>query len=241
MQMVKSSTAPLRKNYKYYDFIMAAFATILICSNIIGAGKVCEVDLGSLGKHSFGAGVFFFPLSYVFGDILTEVYGYARARRIVWMGFASLLFASFMAWFIVKIPPAPGWSANQPAYEIVFGAAPRIVAASLIAYCCGEFINSFTLAKMKVFTAGKHLWMRMIGSTVFGEGVDTLLFYPLAFYGIWSNELLLGVMLSNYVLKVSWEVVLTPITYKIVNFLKRVENEDYYDRDTNFTPFSIST
>ena len=224
-----------QKNYKYYDFIMAAFCTVLLCSNLIGAAKVSQV----YGK-TFGSGVLFFPISYVFGDILTEVYGYARARRVVWAGFASILFAAFMSWVIVKMPPAPLWP-NQAAYETVFGATPRIVIASLVAFFCGEFANSYTLAKMKVLTQGRWLWMRTIGSTIVGEAVDSSVFYPLAFLGIWDSSVVLKVLVGNYILKVLWEVVMTPFTYKIVHFLKVRESEDYYDRKTNFTPFSLKT
>jgi len=219
--------------YKFYDFIMAAFVTILLCSNIIGAEKVVTV----LG-FSFGAGILFFPISYFFNDILTEVYGYARSRKVVWAGFTALGFASFMAWVVIKLPPAQGW-VHQAAYETVFGQTWRIVLASLLAFFSGEFVNSFVLAKMKLYTSGKFLWTRTIGSTIAGEFVDSLIFYPIAFYGFWPNDLLITVMITNYVLKVSWEVIATPVTYKVVKFLKRKENEDYYDRDTNFTPFSI--
>jgi uncharacterized integral membrane protein (TIGR00697 family) len=219
--------------YKYYDLVMAAFVTILLCSNVIGAAKVAQV-----GGFTFGAGVLFFPLSYVFGDVLTEVYGYARARKVVWAGFGALAFASFMSAVILAFPPAPGWG-NQAAYETVFGATPRIVFASLIAYFCGEFCNSYVLARMKVWSEGRQLWMRTIGSTIVGELVDSLVFYPLAFYGIWPTNLLLTVLFTNYALKVGWEVVMTPVTYRVVNFLKRAEHEDYFDRHTNFTPFSL--
>jgi queuosine precursor transporter len=222
------------KRFKYYDLIMAAFVTILLCSNIIGAEKVVSV-----AGFSFGAGILFFPISYFFNDILTEVYGYARSRKVVWAGFTALGFASFMAWVVVTLPPAAGWI-HQNAYVIVFGQTPRIVIASLLAFFSGEFINSYVLAKTKIFTTGKFLWMRTIGSTVAGEAMDSIIFYPIAFYGFWPNNLLITVMLTNYVLKVSWEVVATPLTYKVVGFLKRKEDEDYYDRDTNFTPFSIA-
>jgi hypothetical protein len=221
------------KRFKYYDLIMAAFVTILLCSNIIGAEKVVNV-----WGFSFGAGILFFPISYFFNDILTEVYGYARSRKVVWAGFAALGFASFMAWVVVTLPPAAGW-VHQEAYVIVFGQTPRIVVASLLAFFSGEFVNSYVLAKMKIFTTGKFLWIRTIGSTVAGEAMDSIIFYPIAFYGFWPNDLLITVMLTNYVLKVSWEVVATPLTYKVVGFLKRKEHEDYYDRNTNFTPFSI--
>ena len=225
----------LRKKYKYYDLIMAAFVTVLLCSNIIGAEKVV-----SLFGFTFGAGILFFPISYFFNDVLTEVYGYARSRKVVWAGFAGLGFASIMSAVVVALPPAQGWI-HQDAYEVVFGQTTRIVIASLTAFFCGEFANSYVLAKMKVFTEGKFLWMRTIGSTIAGEAVDSIIFYPVAFYGFWPNELLIKVMITNYVLKVTWEVVATPITYWVVNFLKRKENEDYYDKNTNFTPFSIET
>ncbi|MCG6958285.1 queuosine precursor transporter [bacterium BMS3Abin03] len=221
------------KKFKYYDLIMAAFVTVLLCSNIIGAEKVVTV-----AGFSFGAGILFFPISYFFNDILTEVYGYARSRKVVWAGFGAMGFASFMSWVVVSLPPAQGWI-HQSAYEVVFGQTPRIVAASLLAFFSGEFVNSYTLAKMKVFTTGRFLWMRTIGSTIAGEAADSLIFYPVAFYGFWPNDLLITVMITNYVIKVSWEVIATPITYKVVGFLKRKEHEDYYDKDTNFTPFSI--
>jgi uncharacterized integral membrane protein (TIGR00697 family) len=222
-----------RRNYKYYDLVMAAFVTVLLCSNVIGASKVTQA-----WGFPFSAGNLFFPISYIFGDILTEVYGYARARKVVWAGFSALAFASFMAWLVVTLPPAQTF-ANQAAVETIFGATPRIAIASLIGFFFGEFCNSITLAKMKVWTNGKHLWSRTIGSTIVGEFADTLVFYPLAFIGVWDTALLLEVMCTNYALKVSWEVVNTPITYKVVNFLKRAEQEDYFDRHTNFTPFSL--
>ncbi len=224
-----------QRTFRYYDLVMAAFVTVLLCADVIGAGKVAQ-----LWGFTFGAGVLFFPISYIFGDVLTEVYGYARARKVVWAGFASLAFASFMSWAILAFPPAPGWQ-DQPAYLTVFGSTPRIVLASLVAYFCGEFCNSYVLAKMKIFTEGHLLWSRTIGSTIVGEAVDSAVFYPLAFLGVWERDLVVRVMLSNYVLKVAWEVVMTPFTYRIVNFLKRAESEDYFDRTTNFTPFSLQT
>ena len=229
-----------RNSYRYYDFVMAGFVTVLICSNLIGPAKIAQVEVPVLGALTFGAGVLFFPISYVFGDILTEVYGYARARKVIWAGFAGLAFASFMAAVIVALPPAPFWQ-NQVAYEIAFGSAPRIVAASMVAYFCGEFVNSFVLAKMKLITQGRWLWTRTIGSTIAGEAVDSALFYPLAFYGsgIIPDDKLPIVMLAQFVAKVAVEVVLTPVTYKVVGVLKRAENEDYYDRDTTFNPFTL--
>ncbi len=225
----------LRRVYKYYDLIMAAFVTVLLCSGVIGVQKVSK-----LGEFEFGTAILFFPLSYVFGDILTEVYGYARSRRVIWAGFGALIFAALMSWVVVKMPAAPDWK-GQEAYEMIFGATPRIVLASLVAFWAGEFANSFTLAKMKIKTKGRRLWTRTIGSTIVGEGVDSLIFYPLAFAGVWPNLLVIKVLLTNYALKVGWEIVITPVTYKIVNFLKRAENEDYYDRDTNFNPFTLET
>lgn len=234
---MENVTAPphSRRVYKYYDLVMAAFVTVLLCSGVIGVQKVSK-----LGEFEFGTAILFFPLSYVFGDILTEVYGYARSRRVIWAGFGALIFAAFMSWAVVKMPAAPDWK-GQEAYEMIFGATPRIVLASLTAFWAGEFTNSFVLAKLKIRTKGHRLWTRTIGSTIVGEGVDSLIFYPLAFAGVWSNSLVAKVLLTNYALKVGWEIVITPLTYKIVNFLKKAENEDYYDRDTNFNPFTLET
>ena len=231
-----ASAAPSpRRSYRYYDLVMAAFVTVLLCANVIGAAKVAEI-----GGFVFGAGVLFFPISYVFGDVLTEVYGYARARKVVWAGFGALAFASFMSWAILAFPPAEGWP-HQGAYETVFGSTPRIVLASLMAYFSGEFCNSYVLAKMKLASEGRQLWTRTIGSTIVGEAVDSAIFYPVAFFWVWEPELLWRVMVSNYLLKVLWEALMTPFTYRVVNFLKRAESEDYFDRDTNFTPFSLQT
>ena len=228
------------RSYRYYDLVMVAFVTVLVCSNLIGPAKIAQIDAPLLGVLTFGAGVLFFPISYVFGDILTEVYGYARSRRVILTGFAALAFASFMALVIVQLPPAPFWQ-NQAAYETAFGSTWRIALASLVAFACGEFVNSFVLAKMKIWTAGRQLWTRTIGSTVFGEGVDSLLFYPLAFYGtgIIPDDKLPLVMLAQFLTKVGVEVAFTPLTYKIVAWLKKAEHEDYYDRDTDFNPFTL--
>ena len=221
------------RTYKYYDLIMAVFVTVLLCSNLIGVSKV--VTIGGL---TFGGGNLFFPISYLFGDILTEVYGYARSRRVVWAGFGALIFSAFMTQVVISLPPAEGYT-GQAAIEQVFGSTPRIVAASMIAYFAGEFTNSFVLAKLKILTKGKHLWTRTIGSTIAGEAVDTTIFYPLAFLGLWEPKMLLTVMVTNYFLKVMWEVLATPLTYRIVAAIKRAESEDYYDYKTNFTPFSL--
>ena len=237
---------PSPQQPRYYEFVMVAFVVVLVCANLIGPAKIAQVELPFTPPWSdtavlvFGAGVLFFPISYVFGDILTEVYGYARSRRVIWAGFAALFFASFMAWVVVALPPAPFWK-NQAAYEVAFGNAWRISIASMIAFFCGEFVNSFVLAKMKLITEGRHLWSRTIGSTIFGEAVDSTLFYPLAFWGtgIIPNDALPKVMAAQFVAKVAVEVLFTPFTYAIVGWLKRAEGIDHYDRDTQFTPFSI--
>ncbi len=228
------------RRFRYFDLVMAAFVTILLLSNVIGAGKVATVDLPGIGDWPFGAGILFFPVSYVIGDVLTEVYGFGRARRCIWTGFVALLFMAFMCWFVVALPPAPDWK-GQDAYEAVFGQVPRIVFASMVAFWAGEFANSVVLAKMKVWTNGRHLWTRTIGSTVVGQGVDSLIFYPLAFLGAagWTSDLVLKVLVTQWVLKVAWEVLLTPVTYAVVGFLKRREGIDVYDVGTEFTPFGM--
>jgi uncharacterized integral membrane protein (TIGR00697 family) len=230
------------KKFKYYDLIMAAFVTVILCSNLIGVHKVSVIDLPLYGDFIYGAGVLFFPISYLFGDILTEVYGYARSRKVIWAGFGAMIFASLMSLVVVNLPSAQTMDAErQAAIEMIFGQTPRIVLASILAFWLGEFTNSFVLAKMKILTAGKWLWSRTIGSTFAGEAVDSLVFYPVAFFGIWSNEQILAVLIGNYFLKVLWEVLATPFTYKIVAFLKRVEKEDFFDQDTNFNPFTLET
>jgi uncharacterized integral membrane protein (TIGR00697 family) len=229
-----ASSSP-RRTFRFFDFIMVAFVTILLCSNLIGASKICSVF-----GVTFSGSILFFPISYLFGDILTEVYGYARSRRVVWTGFAALLFASIVCWVVLLLPPGQGWN-HQRELEIIFGQTPRIAAASLIAYFIGELSNSYVLAKMKIWTHGKWLWTRIVGSTIIGEGIDTAFFYPMAFLFVWPNSLIIQVMITNYFIKVIWETVMTPFTYRVVAFLKRVENEDYYDYDTNFSPFSFKT
>lgn len=226
------------RSFRYYDFVMAAFVAILLLSNVIGAGKVAVINLPLIGDWPFGAGILFFPVSYVIGDVLTEVYGYARARRVIWAGFAAVVFMAFMAWVVVQLPPAPDWK-NQAAYDVIFGQVPRIVFASVIAFWAGEFVNSFVLARMKVWTGGKHLWTRTIGSTIAGQAVDSAIFYPLAFWGAegWTNALVVKVLFTQWALKVGWEVLLTPVTYAVVGFLKSREGIDVFDRGTDFTPF----
>lgn len=230
-----------QKTYKYYDLILGAYVCVLLCANLIGPAKVSTLQLPLVGSVTFMAGVLFFPLSYLFGDVLTEVYGYARDRRVVWSGFGALLFAALMATVVVQLPPADFWQDKQPAVEAIFGNTPRIVAASMLAFWCGSFVNSYVLAKMKVWTNGRWLWTRTIGSTLCGELVDSGLFYTVAFVGLWAPADLLTVMATQYVLKSLWEIVMTPFTYKIVGFLKRAEREDHFDRDTDFTPFSLKT
>jgi uncharacterized integral membrane protein (TIGR00697 family) len=225
-------TSSARRHFRYFDYVMAAFVAILLLSNLIGASK-----LASLGGYTFGAGILFFPVSYVIGDVLTEVYGYANARRCVWMGFAAMAFMAFMSWVVVTLPAADGWG-GQAAYESVFGSTWRIVAASMIAFWAGEFVNSFVLAKMKILTQGKHLWSRTIGSTFFGQAVDSAIFYPIAFLGIWSNEQVLMVMVTNWFLKVVWEALLTPVTYAVVGWLKAREGVEVFDSGTDFSPFA---
>lgn len=227
--------------WRYYDLLMAAFVTILLLSNLIGAAKPSFITLPDGTDWSFGAGVLFFPVSYIIGDVLTEVYGYARARRVIWTGFAALAFMAFMAWVVVALPPAAGWN-GQESYEQVFGNTWRIVAASMIAFWAGEFANSYVLARMKVWTRGKALWSRTIGSTVVGQGLDSLIFYPLAFYGVagWPPELLWQVVLSQWAIKTAWEALLTPFTYLVIGWLKKREGVDIYDTDTDFSPFARS-
>ena len=224
--------AGARRHFRYFDYMMAAFVAILLLSNLIGAAK-----LATLGGFTFGAGILFFPVSYVLGDVLTEVYGYANARRCVWTGFAAMLFMAFMSWVVVAMPPADGWT-GQSAYESVFGNTWRIVAASVTAFWAGEFVNSFVLAKMKIWTGGKHLWSRTIGSTVFGQAVDSAIFYPLAFLGVWETSAVLTVMVTNWALKVLWEALLTPVTYGVVGWIKAREGVDVYDSSTDFSPFA---
>ncbi len=242
IERIDQADALTGHRFRYYDFAMAATCVIFVCSNIIGAGKVAEI-----GGFAFGAGVLFFPLSYVLGDVLTEVYGYARARRVIWAGFVAAAFAAGMAAFITWMPPAPGWNVDlggvdrQTAFEANFGQAPRIVFASITAFWVGELANAYVMARMKVWSSGKHLWQRTIGSTVVGQGLDSLIFYPLAFLGVWSVELIITVLFTNYALKVLWEAMLTPVTYKVVGALKKAEGVDVYDAETDFTPFSVKS
>jgi len=254
MALSRVTAAEMRgTHFRYFDLVMAAFVVILVLSNVVGAGKRAVIDLPGIGAWPFGAGILFFPLSYLLDDVLTEVYGYARARRVIWAGFVALAFLVLMEWTVVALPPAADWT-GQKAYEYVFGLPPsrtdhfpfftvgiggRIAFASLCAFWVGDLLNSFVLAKMKIWTSGRMLWTRTIGSTIVGEGADSLVFYPLAFYGLtdWPLSALGAVMLSQFVLKVGWEVILTPVTYAVVGFLKRAEGVDVYDEGTDFNPF----
>ncbi|HCK04652.1 MAG: queuosine precursor transporter [Methylophilales bacterium] len=219
---------------------MAAFVIVLITSNIIGPAKISQIDMPVIGTITFGAGVIFFPLSFIFGDILTEVYGYSASRRVIWVGFIGLGFASLMAWTIVALPPAPYWD-NQEVYEVAFGSVWRVALAGMVAFAAGEFVNSYVMAKMKIWTKGKRLWTRTIGSTIFGEGVDSIIFYPLAFYnsGVIPNDKLLLVVLAQFLAKTLVEIIFTPVTYAVIKFLKTHEKIDFYDDKTNFNPFTL--
>ncbi|HBI83749.1 queuosine precursor transporter [Orrella sp. NBD-18] len=230
-----------RHTHRYYDLILVAFVTVLLCSNLIGAGKATQIDLPVLGSVVFSAGVIFFPISYMFGDILTEVYGYAYDRRAVWCGFGAILFAAIMSLAVISMPTAPGDynTSLQKGLETVFGNTWRIVAGSVIAFWSGGLVNSFVMAKMKIMTSGKHLWARMLGSTAAGELIDSSLFYFIAFYGIWPTEQVISVAIAQYILKSSWELVAMPFSYRFIHFLKRKENQDYYDYHTNFSPFKL--
>lgn len=230
------------RNFRYYDFLMAGTVAVLLCSNLIGPAKACFITLPIIGVVTFGAGNLFFPISYIFGDVMTEVYGYARARRAIWAGFAAMIFATFMSAIIVAMPASPTSDYNkvlQPALETVFGNTWRIVVASMVAYWVGDFVNSFVMAKMKVWSEGRHLWMRTIGSTICGQGIDSLLFYPIAFYGLLDDKTLASLMAFNVLFKIGVEVAFTPLTYAVVNGLKRAEGVDTYDRGISFSPFSL--
>lgn len=229
------------RSYRYYDFLVAGMVTVLLCSNLIGPAKVAMISLPVIGAFNFGAGNIFFPISYIFGDILTEVYGYARARRAIWIGFSALLFASGMTWIMLALPPSPTEPYNvalQPALELAFGTTSRIVLAGLAAYWLGDFVNSYVLARLKLLTGGRYLWTRTVGSTICGQAVDSVVFFPIAFYGIWSRDTMVTVVIANFAFKVAIEVLLTPVTYAVVDFLKRREGIDTYDSGTDFSPFS---
>jgi len=230
-----------QKNYRWFPFVTAIFVTTLIISNII-AVKLVQISILYLP-----AAVVLFPIAYIFGDILTEVYGYARARQVIWMGFTCNLLAVVAIWIGGKLPAAPFWTAGtyaspmeaEKAYQAILGFTPRLLLASFIAYLVGEFLNSFVLARLKVKTGGRFLWLRTITSTLVGQGADSTVFITIAFWG--TPGMSLGnAILSQWLFKVAFEILATPLTYIVVRYLKRVENEDYYDRDTNFNPLALS-
>lgn len=235
---------PAPSGPRYLDAITAVFITALVASNIVSPKTI------TLGGLTMGVGVFIFPLSYIFGDVLTEVYGYRRSRRVIWLGFGSAALASLIFLICDRLPPSPAF-AHQQAFHTILGPSPLVFAASLTAYALGEFCNSYVLAKLKIWSSGRHLWLRTIGSTIIGEAVDSAVFYPLAFLVLpllvgmheasWPWAQVQAVMLTNYVLKVLVEVVFTPVTYQIVAQLKRAEGLDVYDRDTNFSPFALES
>ena len=220
------------RSYRYFSFIVGIFVAVLIVSN------TASTKILKLGPFTFDGGTLLFPLAYIFGDILTEVYGYRNSRKVIWTGFACLAIATLTYYLVGLLPAAADWT-GQSAYMQILGVVPRIAIASLIAYFAGEFSNSYLLAKMKVWTKGKALWARTIGSTIVGEFVDCLLFVIIAFYGLMPNSLLIAILISNYVFKVAVEVIFTPVTYIVVKRLKKSEHEDYYDYHTDFNPFAV--
>ena len=220
------------KNYKYLGIISVFFVSVLLISN------VASTKIVDFGKFTFDAGTLLFPLSYIFGDILTEVYGYKKSKQVIWLGFFMALLMSLVFIIVGALPAAPDWG-NQEAYDKILGLTPRIVLASLVAYTLGSFSNAFILAKMKIWSGGKKLWARTIGSTVVGELVDSTLFILIAFVGILPSSLLLTLIISNYIFKTLVEVLFTPVTYRVIAFLKKKEDEDYYDENTNFNPFKV--
>jgi queuosine precursor transporter len=225
----------LRKiHFKYLDIITGLFVAVLLISDIADTKAI------TVGFLSFGGGTFLFPIAYIFGDILTEVYGFKRARRVIWIGFACELLMAIMFTLVGMAPPSPDYP-YQKDFMHILGMTPRIAAASLVAYFFGEFVNSIILAKMKIYTKGKYLWTRTIGSTIVGELIDTSIFMLIAFLGVFPISLIISIIISGYFLKVIMEVIFTPITYWLVNQLKKREHEDYYDKKTKFTPFKFST
>ncbi len=222
------------RTFRYFDVIMAFFVAVLLISNL------ASTKILSLGVFTFDGGTLLFPLSYIFGDVLTEVYGYQRARKVIWTGFGTALLMSLVLWVVQILPPAADWP-NQQAYESLLGFVPRIVLASLVAYFAGAFTNAVILSKLKIKTDGKFLWLRTIGSTVLGEGIDTTIFCFIAFYGLFPNDVLLSIIISNYLFKTGVEILFTPVTYKIVGFLKKTEQVDVFDRGISYNPFRFFT
>ncbi|HNZ68359.1 MAG TPA: queuosine precursor transporter [Prolixibacteraceae bacterium] len=230
MPTVAANSGEPAASFRYFDVIMALFVAVLLISNI------ASTKILTLWKFTFDGGTILFPMSYIFGDILTEVYGYRRSRKVIWTGFFATLMMSLILWVVQVLPPAGEWP-YQEAFEKVIGFVPRIVLASLVAYFAGEFTNSWLLSRLKLLMEGKYLWMRTIGSTLAGEGIDTLLFCLIAFYGLLPGNLLLTVFLSNYIFKCTVEILFTPVTYAGVRFLKKRENIDVYDRGISYNPF----
>jgi queuosine precursor transporter len=230
--MTIESGSEVAKNSKYFLYIAIIFVAVLMISNTVA------VKLISIGPFVISGASFIFPISYIFGDILTEVYGYRASRKIIWCGFITLILMSLCYWIIQMLPAAPSW-ANQGAYELILGSVPRIVLASVIAYFAGEFANSYILSKMKIRTQGKKLWMRTIGSTIVGQGVDSVFFVVIAFAGTIPVSVLLTIIVSIYLFKVAYEIIITPVTYAVVNWLKRAEGIDVYDRGISYNPFSL--
>lgn len=234
------------RTYRYFDWVMALFVTVLIISNIASSAKIIDWGVSILSlRLAFDGGTILFPISYIFGDVLTEVYGFQRARRVIWTGFAMLALTAFVLWLVRVMPGEVTWQeyAGQQAYEAILGgiSSGGIVLASLVAYLAGSFSNSVVLARMKVITRGRFLWMRTIGSTLVGEGVDTLIFIFVAtLAGVFPWKLFATLTFTNYIFKVGIEAIMTPFTYQIVNALKRAENEDYFDTHTRFTPFAVN-
>lgn len=240
----KDPSITQERSYRYFDLVMALFVTVLIVSNIASSAKIVDWGISLFGvlPLAFDAGTILFPISYIFGDVLTEVYGYKRSRKVIWAGFFCLAFSALVLWMVKLMPGEATWQAatGQVAYDSVLGGmiSGGIVLASLSAYFAGEFSNSFILAKLKIRTQGRMLWLRTIGSTLVGEMIDSVIFISVAtLFGVFPAELFLTLVVSNYIFKVAIEVIMTPATYGIVKWLKKGEHEDYYDRDTNFNPF----
>jgi uncharacterized integral membrane protein (TIGR00697 family) len=234
------------KSFRYFDIIMVAFVAVLLISNI-ASNKIVWFGQLSDFRLAFDGGTILFPLSYIFGDVLTEVYGYKRSRRVIWMGFGAAALMALVLWVVSLLPADPTAGEQTAVFNTALGSTPYIVIGSLVAFWAGEFSNSFVLAKMKVATKGRWLWMRTIGSTLVGEGIDTILFTTIAFAlggallgAPMEGSLFWSIVIANYVFKVGVEVLFTPITYLIVGFLKRVEHEDYYDVNTDFNPFLLN-
>ncbi len=227
-----------QRSFHYFDLILGFFVTVLLISNIVSV-KAVRFTLPLTGMYfSFDGGTLLFPLSYIFADILTEVYGYERSRRVIWAGFAGLVIMAIVIWLVGLIPADPDWPLQQ-SYQDLLMTAPRIALASIIAYFVGEFSNSYILSRLKIFTKGKYLWVRTIGSTLVGQLIDSVLFVWIAFGGIWENSLVTRVLISNYIFKTGYEILATPLTYAVTNWLKRREGEDHFDYETNYNPFII--